>query len=138
LLNTTSRGSFLHLSSKKIRLILDQILASESDNILEVEPQVVEPNPLLDIPSTLATPCSEPPKEEEIPFLDFMLDIETNLFADFGNISNYYSIKKPQNRRKHFRKSLDRSEGSSYKSTSGELVLIVSNEGWKNQSFPLM
>jgi hypothetical protein len=83
LLNTTSGGSFLHLSSKKARLILDQILAFESDNILEVEPQVAEPNPLPNIPSTLATPCSEPPKEKEILFLDFMLDIETDLFDDF-------------------------------------------------------
>jgi hypothetical protein len=123
----------LHLSSEKARLILDQILASESDNILEVEPQVAEPNPLPDIPSISATPCSEPPKEEEIMFPNFMLDIETDLFVDFGNISNYYSIKKPQNHRKCFGKSLDLSEGSSYKSTSGELVSIISNE-WLEES----
>jgi hypothetical protein len=85
----------LHLSSEKARLILDQILASEFDNILEVEPQVAKPNPLPDIPSTSATPCSEPPKGEKILFPDFMLDIKTDLFADFRNISNYYSIKKP-------------------------------------------
>jgi hypothetical protein len=133
LLNTTSRGSFLHLSFEKARLILDQILASKSNNILEVEPQVAKPNPLLDIPSTLATPCSKPPKEEEIPFPDFMLDIEIDLFADFGNILNYYSIKKPHNHRKHFGKSLDLSEGSSYKSTSGELASIISNE-WLEES----
>jgi hypothetical protein len=60
-----------------------------------VEPQVAKPNHLPDIPSTSATPCSKPPKEEEIPFPDFMLDIETNLFADFENILNYYSINKP-------------------------------------------
>jgi hypothetical protein len=132
-LNTTSRGSFLHLSSEKARLILDQILASEYDNILEVEPQVAEPNPLPNIPSTSATPCSEPPKEKEIPFPDFMLDIETDLFADFGNISNYYSIKKPQNHRKCFGKSLDLSKGSSYKSASRELVSIISNE-WLEES----
>jgi hypothetical protein len=82
----------LHLSSEKARLILDQILASESDNILEEEPHVAKPNCLPDMPSTSATPCSDPPKEE-IPFLDFMLDNETDLFADFGSISNYYSIK---------------------------------------------
>jgi hypothetical protein len=84
----------LHLSSEKARLILDEILASESDNIQEEEPQVAEPNSLPNIPSTSAAPCSDPPKEE-VPFSDFMLDIETDLFADFGNISNYYSIKKP-------------------------------------------
>jgi hypothetical protein len=133
LLNTTFGGSFLHLASEKARLILDQILASESNNILEVEPQVAKPNPLSDIPSNSATPCSEPPKDEEILFLDFMLDIETDLFADFGNILNYYSIKKTQNHHKHFRKSLDLSEGSSYKSTLGELVSIISNE-WLKES----
>jgi hypothetical protein len=79
LLNTTYGGSFFHLSSEKARLILDQILASESNNILEVEPQVAEPNPLLDIPSTSATPCSKPPKEKEILFYDFMLDIKTDI-----------------------------------------------------------
>jgi len=26
-----------------------------------------------------------------------MLDIESDLFADFGNISNYHSINRPQN-----------------------------------------
>jgi hypothetical protein len=135
LLNTTFGGSFLHLSSEKARLILDQILASESDNILEVEPQVAKPNPLPDIPSTLATPCSKPPKEKEIPFPNFMLDVETDLFADFENISNYYSIKKPHNHRKHFRKSLDLSEGSSYKSTSGELVSIKMNEWLEELEF---
>jgi hypothetical protein len=54
LLTTTSRGSFLHVSSEKARSILDQILSSELDNILEVEPQVAEANSLPDIPSTLA------------------------------------------------------------------------------------
>ena len=47
-------------------------------------------------PSTLAIPSSEPQKEE-IPSPDFMLDIESDLFADFGNISNYHSTNRPQN-----------------------------------------
>jgi hypothetical protein len=49
---------------------------------------------LPDIPSTSAIPSSEQEKEE-IMFPDFMLDIKPDLFADFGNIINYYSIKKP-------------------------------------------
>jgi hypothetical protein len=59
MLNTTSGASFLHISSEKERLILDQILSIESDNILEVEPQVSKANSLLDTPSTSATPCSK-------------------------------------------------------------------------------
>jgi hypothetical protein len=46
---------------------------------------------------------------------------------------NYYSIKKPHNYRKCFGKSLDLSKGSSYKSTSGELVSIISNQ-WLEES----
>jgi hypothetical protein len=56
-----------------------------------------------------------------------MLDIETDLFANFGNVLNYYSIKKPQNHHKPFGKSLNISKGISYRSTSGELVPIVDN-----------
>jgi hypothetical protein len=78
LLDTTSGGSFLHVSSEKARSILDQILSSKLDNLLEEEPQVAEANSLPDIPSTLAIPISE--QEEEILFTDFMLDIKPDLF----------------------------------------------------------
>jgi hypothetical protein len=94
LLATTFGGSFLHVSLKKSRSILDQILSSELDNILEVEPKVAKANILPDIPSTSAIPSSEQEKEE-ILFPDFMLDIKPDLFADFENVMNYYSIKKP-------------------------------------------
>jgi hypothetical protein len=79
LLDTTFGGSFLHVSSEKARLFLDQILSSELDNLLEEELQVAEANSLPDIPSTSAIPSSEQ-EEEEIPFPDFMLDIELDLF----------------------------------------------------------
>jgi hypothetical protein len=76
-------------------LTLDKILSSEFDNILEVEPepQVAEASTLPDTPSTSAIPCSKP--QEETLFLDFTLDIEPNIFVDFENVLNYYSIKKP-------------------------------------------
>jgi hypothetical protein len=106
LLDTTSGGSFLHVSSEKARLILDEILSSELDNLLEEELQVAEANSLPDIPSTSAIPSSEQ-EEEEIPFSNFMLDIEPDLFSDFGNIMNYHSIKKPQNHHNHLRESLN-------------------------------
>jgi hypothetical protein len=78
-------------------LILDKILSSEFDNILEVEPepQVAKASALPDTPSTSAIPCSKQQEEKETLFPDFMLDIEPDLFADFKNILNYYSIKKP-------------------------------------------
>jgi len=40
LLDTTSGGSFLHVSSEKSRLILDQILSTKLDYLLEVEPKL--------------------------------------------------------------------------------------------------
>jgi len=43
LLDTTLGGSFLHVSSKKARLILDQIQSTELDYLLEVEPQPLKP-----------------------------------------------------------------------------------------------
>jgi hypothetical protein len=78
LLDTTSGGSFFHVLSEKARLILDQILSSELDNLLEEELQVDKASSLPDIPSTLAIPSSE--QEEEILFPNFMLDIEPDLF----------------------------------------------------------
>jgi hypothetical protein len=131
LLDTTSGGSFLHVSLEKARLILDQILSSQLDNLLEEEPQVAEANTLPDIPSTSAIPSSE--QEEEIMFPDFMLDIKPDLFSDFENVMNYYYIKKPQDHHSYIRKSLNPSKDISYRSTSAELVSIISNE-WLEES----
>jgi len=66
------------------------------DNTLHDETHKAEVDTLPNSPSTLAIPSSEPQKEE-IPPPDFMLDIESDLFADFGNILNYHSINRPQN-----------------------------------------
>jgi hypothetical protein len=87
---------------------------------------------LPDIPSTSAIPSSEQ-EEEEILFPDFMLDIEPDLFSNFGNVINQHSIKKPQNHRNHLRESLNPSEDISYRSTSAELVSVVSSE-WLEES----
>jgi hypothetical protein len=132
LLAITSGGSFLHVSSEKARSILDQILYSELDNILEVEPQVAEANSLPDIPSTSAI-LSREQEKEEILFPDFILDTEPDLFADFGNVMNHYSIKKPQKHHNHLRESSNLSEDFSYRSTSGELVSVISSE-WLEES----
>ena len=96
LLHTMSRGSFFRIPTDEARVILDRILEVEIDNTLHDETHEADVDTLPNSPSTLAIPCSEPQKEE-IPPPDFMLDIESDLFADFGNISNYHSINRPQN-----------------------------------------
>jgi hypothetical protein len=46
---------------------------------------------------------------------------------------NYYSIKKPQNHHNHLRESLNHSKDISYRSTSGELVSVISIK-WLEES----
>ena len=72
----------MHVSSKKARLIPHQILSTELDYLLEVEPnpELDESNSLPDLPPTSASTCLEQEKEE-IPFPNFMLDIEPDLFS---------------------------------------------------------
>jgi len=89
------RGSFFRISTDEARAILDRILEAEMHNALHDETYEAEVDTLPNFSPTLAIPSSEPQKEE-IPPPDFMLDIESDLFADFGNISNYHSIDKPQ------------------------------------------
>jgi len=91
-----SRGSFFRFPTDNARAILDRMLEAEMDNTLHDETHEVEVDTLPNSPSTLAIPSCEPQKEE-IPPPDFMLDIESDLFADFGSISNYHSIDRPQN-----------------------------------------
>jgi len=90
-----SSGSFFRIPTDDARVILDRILEAEMDNALHDETHEAEVDTLPNSPSTLAIPSSEPQKEE-IPPPDFMLDIESDLFADFGNITNYYSIDRPK------------------------------------------
>ena len=108
LLDTTSRGAFLHCSACEGRNILRKILentpyTSVRDNgpedvveeTPEEEPLIVEPEPLttpLEASTVLQVP--KPPKEEEIPPLENMFKFEEDLFSDFGNASNYYAIRK--------------------------------------------
>jgi hypothetical protein len=46
---------------------------------------------------------------------------------------NYHSIKKPQNHHNHLRESLNPSGDISYRSTSAELVSVISSE-WLEES----
>ena len=96
MLHTMSRGSFFRIPTDDARATLDRILKAEMDNTLHDETHEAEVDTLPNSPSTLAIPSSEPQKKE-IPPPDFMLDIESDLFANFGNISNYHSINTLQN-----------------------------------------
>ena len=96
MLHTMSRGSFFCIPTDDSRAILDRILEAAMDNTLHDETHEAEVYTLPNSPSALAIPSSEPQKEEIRP-PDFMLDIESDLFADFGNISNYHSTDRPQN-----------------------------------------
>jgi hypothetical protein len=80
----------LHISATKARKIVDKILA---------KPEYL-PNSL----QTSAIPIFEPPEKEETLILDFMLDFEDELFIEYGNTSNYYSIRKPRSLKNHHSK----------------------------------
>jgi hypothetical protein len=108
LLDTSSRGSFLHLSASEGREILTKILENTPytsipddppEDVVETapeeEPMIVEPEPLatpLEASTILQVP--EPPKEEEIPLSEDMFEFEEDLFSNFGNTSNYSAIRK--------------------------------------------
>jgi hypothetical protein len=58
-----------------------------------------------------------------------MLEFEDELFTEYGNTSNYHTMRKPQKPRKSsFVELLDPSEEAFLKKTTKELVSIISNE----------
>jgi hypothetical protein len=139
-LNVASRGSFLHLLAPKARKILDQILADKpkeppKEDPLEEESQIAELESLPNPPQPSAILISEPPQKEETPLLNFMLDFEDKLFTEYGNTSNYYSVRKPQELKKSslYKEPLDPFEEGFLKRTTKELVSIISNE-WLEES----
>ena len=84
---------------------------------------------------TSAIPNLEPPEKEETPISDFMLEFEDELFYEYGNISNYHTMRRPQKPRKSsfHEEPLDHSEEGFLKKTTKELVSIISNE-WLEES----
>jgi hypothetical protein len=89
-LNTSSHGSFIHLTSSEARIVLDNILANTNDGpleekILEEEiPEIATPEPMPEASQLIAIQHIESP-QEEIPLPDFINDIEDDLFSDYGN-----------------------------------------------------
>jgi len=99
LLNITSGGSFLHVSANTGRSILMKILENIPEEIeekpLEEESQIAEHKSLLDPSPTLAIPNPKPPEKKETPISDFMLEFEDELFDEYGNTSNYHTVRRP-------------------------------------------
>jgi hypothetical protein len=125
----------LHISAKKAKKNLDKILADKpeeppEENSLEKESQIAKPKFLPYPPQTSAIPIFEPPEKEETPISDFMLDFKDELFVEYENTSNYYSIRKPQKPKKSSlqKEPLDPSEEAFLKRTTKEQVSIISNE----------
>jgi hypothetical protein len=80
--------------------------------------------------TTLAISNHEPPKKEKTLILDFMLEFEDKLFDEYGNTSNYHTMRRPQKSRKSssHEEPLDHSKEAFLKKTTKELVSIISNE----------
>jgi hypothetical protein len=97
--------------------------------LLEEESQLAEPESLPKPSPTSAIPDPEPPEKEETLILDFMLEFEDELFDEYGNTSNYYVMRKPQDPRKSSSiEPLDPYEEAFYKKTMKDLVSIMSDE----------
>jgi hypothetical protein len=64
-----------------------------------------------------------------------MLDFEDELFTEYGNTSNYYLVRKPQEPKKSslHKEPLDSSKKAFLSRTTKELVSIISSE-WLEES----
>ena len=67
--------------------------------------------------------------------MDFMLEFKDELFDEYGNTSNYHTMRRPQKSRKLslHEEPLDPSEEAFLKNATKELVSIISNE-WLEKS----
>ena len=92
----------MHVSTNIGRSILDKILENTplpeevEEKLLEAESQIAKLESLPNPSQTSAVPNPKPLKKEETPTLDFMLELEDELFAEYGNTSNYHTVRKPQ------------------------------------------
>jgi hypothetical protein len=98
--NSSAGGSFMHITAEHAKDILMKIidnLPEENAKLLEEETKIAKPEilPEPSQPLALAILDPEPPKEEESPISDFMLEFEDELFDNYGNTSKYHMMKKP-------------------------------------------
>ena len=92
-------GSFMHVSANSGWSILTKILENTPKEVekkpLEEESQIAKPESLPNPSPTLAIPNPEPPEKEETPILDFKLEFEDELFDEYGDTSNYHTMRRP-------------------------------------------
>ena len=98
-LDTDTGGSFLHVSTYLGRSILTKILENTPEEVekkpLEAKPQIAVPELLPNPSPTSAIPNFEPSEKEETPISDFMLEFKDELFDEYGNTSNYHTMRRP-------------------------------------------
>ena len=127
------------LNTEVLQIILTKILEDAPEEVeekpLKEASQIAEPESLQNPSPTLAILDPEPPEKEETPILDFMLEFEDELFDEYGDTSNYHTMRRPQKSRKSlsYEEPLDPSEEAFLKKTMKELVSIISNE-WLEDS----
>ena len=89
----------MHVSANSGRSILTKVLESTPEEVevklLEKESPIAELESLPNPSPTSAIPNPEPPKKEETPISDFMLEFEDELFDEYGNTSNYHTMRRP-------------------------------------------
>ena len=94
-----SGGSFLHVSAYTGRSILTKILEDTPKEVeekpLEEESQIAEPESIENPSPTSTILDPKPPKKEQTPILDFMFEFKDELFDEFGNTSNYHTMRRP-------------------------------------------
>ena len=89
----------MHVSANSGRSILTKILENIPKEVeekqLEKASQIAEPESLLDPSPTSDISNPEPPKKEETLILDFMLEFEDELLDEYGDTSNYHTMRRP-------------------------------------------
>jgi hypothetical protein len=137
----------LHCSASEGRNILRKILENIPNTSIhdngpedvvektpEEEPMIVEPEPLTTpLEASTVLQILEPPKKEEIPPLEDMSEFEDELFSNFGNTSNYSTIRKSLANLAPNQHLSDSTKEKFLKKTMKELTTIISNE-WLGES----
>ena len=89
----------MHVSSNTGRSILTTILEDApkevEEKLLEEESQIAKFESIENPSPTSAILDPEPPEKEETPISDFMLEFEDELFDEYGNTSNYHTMRRP-------------------------------------------
>jgi hypothetical protein len=86
----------MHVFTEEARSILTKILQDlleEREKLLKEESQIDESES--EPSSTSAIPDLESLKKEKTPILNFILEFEDELFAEYGNTLNYHVMRKP-------------------------------------------